>query len=128
MGRESLSSEQGVNSTVLVVLDGAADRPEAAIGGRTPLEMASTPNLDGLAARCTGALIEVLPNRAVPQTHSGMLSLLGYPEVALVARRGSLEASVVFDSIKDTCLFARGNLSSVIDGKIPSRRVNRDVS
>jgi 2,3-bisphosphoglycerate-independent phosphoglycerate mutase len=56
-----------------------------------------------------------------------MLSLLGYPEVALRAKRGSLEASVVFGGMSFGCLYARGNLSSLVNGKVPSRRVNRDV-
>ncbi len=32
-----------------VILDGLGDRPIASLGGRTPLDAASTPNLDRLA-------------------------------------------------------------------------------
>ena len=113
---------------LLVVLDGAADRPEQELAGKTPLEIAATPSLDHLIGSGVGAMVTVLPEGAVPQTHSGMLSLLGYPEIALRAKRGSLEAAVVFGSVSAESLLARGNLSSLVDGEIPSRRVNRDVS
>ena len=35
---------------ILLILDGLGDRGHAAFGGQTPLQMASTPNLDRLAA------------------------------------------------------------------------------
>ena len=34
---------------LFVILDGLADRPQKALGGKTPLEAAYTPNLDRLA-------------------------------------------------------------------------------
>jgi 2,3-bisphosphoglycerate-independent phosphoglycerate mutase len=115
-------------ASVLIVLDGAADRPEAELAGKTPLEMARTPHLDAIAQQSRAAFVDVLPNGGAPQTHSGMLSLLGYPDAAIKARRGSLEASVVFGEMRPGRLYARGNLSSLVDGHVPSRRVNRDVS
>lgn len=124
-----MSAGQRLRRTaVLIVLDGAADRPEPSLDGQTPLELARTPFLDAIAKRSGGQMVQVLPNAGAPQTHSGMLSLLGYPEVATQARRGCLEASVVFDGMRPGCIYARGNLSSLVDGRIPSRRVNRDIS
>lgn len=114
--------------TVLIVLDGAADRPERVLEGATPLGLALTPNLDAIAGRGDGSMIQVLPNGGAPQTHSGMLSLLGYPDAAVQAKRGCLEGSVVFGEMRPGCLYARGNLSSLVDHRIPSRRVNRDVT
>ncbi|HTA32777.1 MAG TPA: hypothetical protein VK721_05075 [Solirubrobacteraceae bacterium] len=114
--------------TVLIVLDGAADRPEPELGDETPLSLARTPNLDAIARHGDGCMVQILPNGGAPQTHSGMLSLLGYPEAAQLAKRGCLEGSVVFGEMRPGCLYARGNLSSLVDGRIPSRRVNRDIS
>ncbi|MDZ4166610.1 MAG: phosphoglycerate mutase, partial [Coriobacteriia bacterium] len=50
---------------VLVVPDGAGDRPHASLDGRTPIEAADTPNLDALAAlgRC-GLLYPLGPGLA----------------------------------------------------------------
>jgi 2,3-bisphosphoglycerate-independent phosphoglycerate mutase len=114
--------------TVLIVLDGAADQPDLELGGSTPLALARTHNLDAIAQRATGGLVQVLPNHGAPQTHSGMLSLLGYPDAASHAKRGCLEGAVVFGGMRPGCLYARGNLSSLVDQRVPSRRVNRDVS
>lgn len=119
---------QSSRPSALIVLDGAADRPEPSLGGATPLLLAQTPNLDRIARRARGGMIQVLPNGGAPQTHSGMLSLLGYPEIALRAKRGCLEASVIFGGMRPGSLYARGNLSSLVGGRVPSRRVNRDVS
>ena len=35
---------------VIVIPDGAADEPQAAFGGKTPIEAADTPNMDLVAA------------------------------------------------------------------------------
>ena len=53
---------------VVCIPDGCSDRPSAARDGRTPLEVADMPVLDGLAARATGGgimpgfMITVLSN------------------------------------------------------------------
>jgi 2,3-bisphosphoglycerate-independent phosphoglycerate mutase len=36
---------------ITVVLDGVADRPNAKLDNKTPLEYASTPNLDRIASK-----------------------------------------------------------------------------
>lgn len=115
-------------SIVMIILDGAADVPHRALAGKTPLEVARIPNLDIVATEGRSSLVQILPNRAVPQTHSGVLSLLGYwPENADI-RRGPLEALGHFDQVPPGAICARCNFSSLIEGMIPSRRVNRDVS
>lgn len=113
---------------VLIVLDGAADRPEPELDGATPLSLARTPNLDAIAERGQGGLVRVLPNHGAPQTHSGMLSLLGYPRAATQAKRGCLEGAVVFGEMRPRCLYGRGNLSALVGQRIPSRRMNRDLT
>lgn len=122
------AQERSRAPSVLIVLDGAADRAEPALNGATPLQLAHTPNLDAIAAQGEGNLIQVLPNGGAPQTHSGMLSLLGYPDAATRAKRGCLEGAVVFGGMRPGCLYARGNLSALVGGRIPSRRMNRDVT
>lgn len=63
---------------VLVVPDGAGDRPHAVLGGLTPIEAAHTPNLDSLTAigRC-GLLYPVGPGLA-PSSHQAHFALFGY--------------------------------------------------
>jgi len=76
---------------VLVVPDGAGDRPHAALGGRTPIEAAETPNLDALAAlgRC-GLLYPLAPGLAL-SSHQAHFALFGYAERDFPGR-GLLEA------------------------------------
>ena len=63
---------------VVVLLDGLADRAHEALGGRTGIEAAHTPNLDALcAAGSSGVLYAVGPGRA-PSSEIAHWSMLGY--------------------------------------------------
>ncbi|MCS6926850.1 MAG: alkaline phosphatase family protein [Candidatus Binatia bacterium] len=63
---------------LLLVLDGLADRPQAVLGGRTPLEAAPTPHLDRLAALgSTGVLVPLAPGIPVESELAHFL-LFGY--------------------------------------------------
>jgi 2,3-bisphosphoglycerate-independent phosphoglycerate mutase len=67
-----------VQPIVVVLLDGLADRAHQSLGGRTANEVASTPNLDALAARgSNGVLYAVGPGRA-PSSEVAHWSMLGY--------------------------------------------------
>jgi 2,3-bisphosphoglycerate-independent phosphoglycerate mutase len=67
-----------MNPIVVVLLDGLADRAHESLGGRTANEVASTPNLDALAARgSNGVLYAVGPGRA-PSSEVAHWSMLGY--------------------------------------------------
>jgi len=63
---------------LVIMLDGLGDRCWPELDGRTPLEAASTPNLDALASRsATGLLFPLGPGRA-PGTELAHFVLLGY--------------------------------------------------
>ena len=63
---------------VLFLLDGLGDRTHNLLGGRTGIEAATTPNLDGLcAAGSCGVLYAVGPGRA-PSSEVAHWSMLGY--------------------------------------------------
>jgi 2,3-bisphosphoglycerate-independent phosphoglycerate mutase len=63
---------------VLLLLDGLADRAHDALGGRSGVEAAATPNLDRLCARGScGLLYAVGPGRA-PSSEVAHWSMLGY--------------------------------------------------
>jgi 2,3-bisphosphoglycerate-independent phosphoglycerate mutase len=65
-------------SIVVFLLDGLADRAHEALGGRTAVEAARTPNLDALCARGScGVLYAVGPGRA-PSSEVAHWSMLGY--------------------------------------------------
>jgi 2,3-bisphosphoglycerate-independent phosphoglycerate mutase len=63
---------------VVFLIDGLADRAHAALGGRSGVEAAATPNLDALcAAGSCGVLYAVGPGRA-PSSEVAHWSMLGY--------------------------------------------------
>jgi 2,3-bisphosphoglycerate-independent phosphoglycerate mutase len=76
---------------ILLILDGLGDRGHAAFGGQTPLQMASTPNLDKLASLgMTGLLHPWLLGSALPSEIAHFL-LFGY-DLEDFPGRGYIEA------------------------------------
>jgi 2,3-bisphosphoglycerate-independent phosphoglycerate mutase len=75
----------------IVALCGGADRPMAALGGRTCFETAATPHLDALARRGYSGLVEVIGPEIPPESDSGAMALLGYDPVVHYTGRGPLE-------------------------------------
>lgn len=67
-------------SIVLVILDGAADRPYRELGGRTPLEAAHTPVLDSLAKEGQSGFFYPLGPGRIPSSELAHFRLLGYGE------------------------------------------------
>jgi 2,3-bisphosphoglycerate-independent phosphoglycerate mutase len=62
----------------LVILDGLGDRPNPATGGISPVEAASTPNLDRLISLGKTGVVEVVGTGIAPESDAGVLALLGY--------------------------------------------------
>lgn len=61
---------------ILVIGDGMADFPVEALGGRTPLEAAQKPTIDGLARRGIVSEVKTVPDgRARRQRHGHSLHL-----------------------------------------------------
>src|SRR3989344_2507170 len=62
---------------VLVVLDGLGDLPHSALGEKTPLEAAVTPNMDFLASRGEMGFMYPVKPGFIPESDEGTLSLFG---------------------------------------------------
>ena len=56
---------------VIVLTDGAADYPVAALGDRTPLEAANTPNIARLARNGISGLVKTVPDSVKPGSQLG---------------------------------------------------------
>lgn len=77
---------------VIVICDGMADLPIAALGGKTPFEVAFTPSMDKIALHGEQGMIQTVPEGYYPGSETAILSILGYRPEELPQGRGPLEA------------------------------------
>ena len=77
---------------VLLVGDGMADYPIRELGGKTPLEVAQTPNMDRIAA-CRIGCVKTIPDGKEPGSDVANLSLLGYDPGMYHTGRAPFEAA-----------------------------------
>ncbi len=82
------------NRTKYLVLvgDGMADYPIDALGGKTPLEVAQTPNMD-LIASCRIGCVRTIPINMEPGSDVANLTLMGYDPSLYHTGRSPLEAA-----------------------------------
>lgn len=87
-----------------------ADEPLVNYGGKTPLQMASTPEIDRLArlGRC-GQLVTV-PGNLHPGSEIANLSVMGYDVASVFEGRGTLEAASMGVKLEEGDLALRCNL------------------
>lgn len=108
----------------LVIADGAADVPLEALAGRTPLEAASTPNLDRLAARGRVGLCHTTPRGFEAGSDVCCMSLLGYDPLVDHTGRAPIEAAAMGLALRPGDWIFRVNLVTVSDeprGGAPAR-------
>jgi 2,3-bisphosphoglycerate-independent phosphoglycerate mutase len=99
---------------LLVILDGLGDRPVEALGGRTPLEAARTPNLDRLATAGLTGLVDPLSPGVPVDTATGTGLLLGAsPRSITSLARGPVEAAGVGLEIAPGDLALRCNFATL---------------
>jgi 2,3-bisphosphoglycerate-independent phosphoglycerate mutase len=104
----------------IVILDGAAGWPIEALGGRTTLMAANTPNLDALAREGRVGLAATIPPGAEPSSAAACTSILGYDPVADYAGRGAIEAASMGITLAPNEVALRLNLVTIEDGMMRS--------
>ena len=109
--------------TLLLIIDGLADRPVRALGGRTPLAAAETPNLDRLAREGRCGLADPVAPGVVPDTAAGSLALFGQSPLAL--KRGPVEALGAGIELSPGDIALRANFATLEDGQVVDRRAGR---
>lgn len=80
---------------ILLVPDGAADEPHPDLDGKTPLEVARTPNLDALAQTGIVGAVQVTPLEMYPGSDAANMALLGYDPTRYYTGRGPVEAAAM---------------------------------
>jgi len=110
---------------VLMVLDGLGGLPDP-LTGKTELETAETPNLDGVASQGICGQTLTVGNGITPGSAPGHLGLFGYNPITYRIGRGVLETVGIDFDIQKGDVATRGNFCTVDDkGLITDRRAGR---
>jgi 2,3-bisphosphoglycerate-independent phosphoglycerate mutase len=78
---------------VVLLGDGMSDEKIDALGGKTPLQAAATPNMDFMAKRGVLGLAQTVPEGYPPGSDVANLSMFGYNPVDCYTGRSPLEAA-----------------------------------
>jgi 2,3-bisphosphoglycerate-independent phosphoglycerate mutase len=94
----------------ILIPDGAADWPVDALGGRTPLEAAATPNLDRLAREAEVGVARTVPAGMDPGSDVAGMSIFGADPARHYTGRAPLEAASMGVALGDADVAIRCNL------------------
>ena len=103
---------------IIILGDGMADEPIGSLGGRTPLQAASKPSIDRVAALGRSGMLATVPAGFAPGSEIANLSVLGYDLPKVFEGRGSLEAASMGVRIEDGEMAMRCNLLTIEQGRI----------
>ena len=104
-----MSSGRTRTKYIILVGDGMADYPLKELGGKTPLHVSSTPNMDSIAS-CRIGLVKTIPIGMEPGSDVANLSLLGYDPALYLTGRSPLEAASMGVSLRENHVAFRMNL------------------
>lgn len=104
----------------LIIPDGAADEPQESLGGRTPLQAASIPNMDAIARDGIVGRADHIPASMPPGSDVGTMSLFGYDPQECHSGRAPLEAAAQGIELGPNDWAIRCNLVTVTDGIMSS--------
>ncbi|MBN1354592.1 MAG: 2,3-bisphosphoglycerate-independent phosphoglycerate mutase [Candidatus Omnitrophica bacterium] len=113
-----------------VVLDGLGDRPIDALGNKTPLAAAETPNMDKLAKSAKSGYVYTVGEKIAPESDIAVISILGYEASKYYTGRGPLESYAEGLEVRDGDLAYRVNFATkeTSTRKILDRRVGRNLT
>jgi 2,3-bisphosphoglycerate-independent phosphoglycerate mutase len=102
----------------VLIIDGAAGRPLPSKGGKTSLELARTPNLDGLVREGRLGLTCNVPEGMEPSSAVACMSIMGYDPKIYYKGRSAIESLSMGINIGPDEIVFRCNLVAVQDGKM----------
>ena len=113
----------------LVILgDGMAGRPMEALGGKTTLDYAKTPNMDALASMGEMGLVCNVPQGMSPGSDVANLSVMGYDPAQCYTGRSPLEALSLRIDMEPTDVIFRCNIVNVTEEEPYPEKINTDHS
>ena len=95
---------------VIIVGDGMADYPVEDLGGKTPLMVARTPNMDWMSESGEIGLVRTVPDGFNSGSEVANLSIFGYDPIRYYTGRGPLEAASLGIKLADNDIAFRCNL------------------
>jgi 2,3-bisphosphoglycerate-independent phosphoglycerate mutase len=101
---------------VILLGDGMADRPLAALQGRTPLQAAKKPNMDRLALRGRSGQALTVPEGFPPGSDVANLSVMGYAPSLYYSGRAPLEAAAMDVALGKADIAFRCNFVTIENG------------
>ena len=113
---------------VIILTDGCADLPIDSLGGMTPLEKSSTPNMDYFASNGALYLVKTVPDSLKPGSDVANLSVMGYNPLDCYTGRSPLEAASIGVKLQDNQTAFRANLVTLSDEKDYSEKTMLDYS
>ena len=99
----------------VILGDGMADYPQKNLGGKTPLDLANKPFIDGLSKISEVGLCKTVADGLKPGSDVANLSVLGYDPKECYTGRSPLEAASIGIALKNTDVTARANLVCLSD-------------
>jgi 2,3-bisphosphoglycerate-independent phosphoglycerate mutase len=102
----------------IVIPDGAADEPQAGLGGKTPLEAARKPFMDRVGQTGVVGRSNNVPPSLTPASDVATLSLFGYDPLQVYTGRAPLEAAAMGIALSPEDWAIRCNLVTVEDGRM----------
>lgn len=103
---------------IIILGDGMADEPIAALGGKTPLQAAHKPTMDKVARLGKNGVYSTVPQGFKPGSEIANMTVLGYDVHTEFEGRGSLEAASIGVALQPGEMAMRCNIICVQDGKI----------
>ena len=103
---------------IIILGDGMADEPIAALGGKTTLQAANKPTIDKLAQLGKNGVFSTVPDGFKPGSEIANMTVLGYDVRTEFEGRGSLEAASIGVAIQPGEMAMRCNIICVENGNI----------
>ena len=112
----------------VILMDGMADEPIAALGGQTPVAYAKTPMLDEMAIRSTIGMVHTIPEGCAKGSDTANLSVLGYNPQKYYFGRSPLEALSIGVTLKETDVTFRTNIITLSEEEDYENKIILDHS
>lgn len=113
---------------VIIVGDGMADRPLKELGGKTPLQVAFTPNMDKMAREGICGSVRTIPPGFHPGSDIANMSILGYDPRLFYSGRAPLEAASMKVHLNEGDVAYRCNLVTLKHNREKTSAIMEDYS